>query len=85
MALSRCLDHHSPPQGRTTTYSNYVLPVGYPVTALICGNPQCEEPGAVWLTTDEAAEYTNGGRIFEGPNRFAKMKADNGGLRTLTR
>ena len=78
MALSRCLEQHASPQGRSHTYQAYVLPVGYPDTALVCGN--CDRPGAIWLTPPEADAYTRGERVFEGPNAFTKMRAGDGGL-----
>jgi hypothetical protein len=83
MALSRCLEQHSPPQGRLHTYQPYVFPVGYPDTALVCGT--CCRPGAIWLTPAEADEYTRGERVFEGPNAFTKMRACDGGLQSLWR
>lgn len=81
MALSRCLEAHSPPQGRSNVYQAYVLPLGYPDTALVCGN--CDRPGAIWLTPEEARAYDSGERAFEGPNAFTKMRAGNNGLQTI--
>lgn len=83
MALSRCLEQHSPPQGRSTQYRSYVRPVGYPKTALVCGNPQCDLPGVIWLAPDECHDYQRGERIFSGPSNFTKMKADDAGLQQL--
>jgi hypothetical protein len=82
MALARCLEKHSPPRGRTTSYGNFVSPLGYPKTALICGNPECDFPGVIWLTPVESQSYSKGERVFAGPNNFAKMEADDTGVKT---
>jgi|Deesub1362A_J573_1020465.scaffolds.fasta_scaffold06047_7 hypothetical protein len=47
MALCRCLDHR--PKGIKHDYICYVHPIGYLNTALICGNPNCNNPGVIWL------------------------------------
>lgn len=79
MALCRCFSNHSWPQGRNgNSYVGYVMPVDYPKTALICG--LCENPGVIWLTLPEKNEYESGARISIGPNKFAKMMADNEGV-----
>ena len=78
MSLCRCLELHSHPKGRTTTYVAYVKPLGYPNTALICG--LCNNPGVLWLDSSEVKAYLNGTRIFSGPNAFTKMKADDSGI-----
>ena len=83
MALCRCLEAHSWPRGITTEYIGYVKPVGYPSTALVCG--LCDNPGVIWLNTNEQRAYESGVRIFEGPNKFAKMKADDSGITYLKR
>lgn len=80
MALCRCLEKHSPPRGRKNVYIGFVKPVGYPVSSLICGI--CENAGVIWLTPEEAHLYTEGKRIFDGPNNFARMMADNNGIDT---
>jgi hypothetical protein len=69
---------HSWPKGRTTDYIGYVFPVGYPETALICG--RCDKAGTIWLNEDEISAYQNGKRIFEGPNNFTRMRADDRGV-----
>ena len=81
MALCRCLEKHSWPEGRKgNEYVGFVIPVGYPETALICG--LCNNPGVIWLTVPEKEAYEKGGRIFIGPNKFAQMKAADSGVRT---
>jgi len=74
MALCRCKEH-SPPEGRRQDYIGFVLPVGYPDTALVCG--LCEKPGVIWLTSEEIAGFKKGERIFAGPNKFAKMRTND--------
>jgi hypothetical protein len=78
MALCRCLEEHSWPAGRRSNYVSYVLPLGYPDTALVCG--LCSRPGVIWLTQPEENAYQRGDRIFEGPNAFCKMKASDSGI-----
>jgi hypothetical protein len=84
MALTRCLSHHAWPQGKKgNNYVGYVMPIGYPKTALICG--LCDNPGVIWLTVKEKKEYESGIRIFIGPNKFAKMMADDAGVHAETK
>jgi hypothetical protein len=78
MALCRCLETHAWPEGRTADYVAYVFPVGYPDTSSICG--RCDNPGVIWLTEAERNQYQSGVRIFDGPNNFVRMRADNGRL-----
>ena len=80
MALCRCIQQHGWPIGRTAEYIGYVLPVGYPETALICGRSDNE--GVIWLNNVEVSSYEKGQRIFNGPNNFTRMKADNNGVTT---
>jgi hypothetical protein len=82
MALCRCLGKHSPPKGRKNEYVGYAKPVGYPNSALVCGI--CDCVGVIWMTKPEVDLYRMGERIFDGPNNFARMKADNSGIRTST-
>ncbi len=78
MSICRCLEVHCWPRGRKQEYVAYVKPLGYPDTALVCG--RCDNPGVIWLTHDEKSAYEEGVRIFEGPNRFTRMRADDSGL-----
>lgn len=79
MALCRCLKDHAWPEGRKgRDYIAYVKPVGYPETSSICG--RCDNPGVIWIDNSEETAYKNGQRIFEGPNNFTRMKADNSGI-----
>jgi len=71
MAICRC-KYHSPPRGIKRTYVGFVLPVGYPDTALICG--RCDKPALIWLDEKDTDEFHNGNRVFTGPNNFTKVK-----------
>jgi hypothetical protein len=71
---------HAWPKGKTTDYVGYVLPLGYPQTSLICG--RCDNAGVIWVNKDEVSAYQNGQRVFNGPNNFARMKADDSGVKT---
>lgn len=73
MALVRC-EGCGPPRGRTLTYVLAVHPVGYPNTAAICGRSECKQPGLVWLSEEEKAEYDRGQRIFSVPSAAVKVK-----------
>lgn len=84
MALSRCLEEHAAPRGRSVDYVGYVHPVGYPRTALVCGRRGCERPAVIWLSENDARAYTAGQRVFAGPNDFTKMRADDSGFTLFT-
>ncbi len=75
MAVSRCLETHAWPKGRVRKYIGYLKPLGYPETSLICG--LCDNPGVIWIEKEESETYIHGQRIFDGPNAFTRMKADN--------
>ena len=78
MALSRCLENHSPPTEED--YAAYVKPIGYPNTSSICGREECENPGVIWLKQPEIDAYNNDEqRIFRVTN-VVKMKADDSGV-----
>ena len=78
MALCRCLEEHGYPQGRLENYIAYASPVGYPNTAIVCG--RCDTSGVIWLTASETQAYQNGQRIFEGPNAFTRIRAEDNTL-----
>ena len=78
MALCRCLEKHSPSNGRKPDYAGYVKPLGFSQSAVVCG--RCEDRGVVWLDGDEVNSYRKGQRIFSGPNAFAKMVVDDNGV-----
>jgi hypothetical protein len=85
MTLARCpkCTHKKPPIGKTTKkgitniYKNYVLPVGYPATASICGTKNCENSAHIWLNQDEEEEFKNGQRIFSINTGTMKVKVEN--------
>jgi hypothetical protein len=52
-----------------------VHPVGYPETALVCGRPDCYQPGIIWLESDESAAYDNGERVFQLQTNAVKVRA----------
>jgi hypothetical protein len=74
MALVRC-DEHGAPRGRTQTYVQAVHPLGYPITAAICGRENCSNPGLLWLNEDDKKAYDNVERIFPVQTAAAKVKA----------
>lgn len=78
MALVRCERCGVRPVGRghyKRTYGRHVAPVGHPDSALICGNPRCNEPGLIWLEAEEAAAYGAGRRIFSLQTNTTKVRA----------
>lgn len=74
MALCRCELHPTVPN-----YTHYVEPVGYPETSSICGIPNCNEPGLIWLKADEVLRFNNnpGNRIFTFDYNVTKVKVNN--------
>ena len=77
MAIIRCLScgrptHNvKPPSYVVTPFE----PPNHPDSGLICGKPNCENPGLIWLKANEADEYTSGTRIFQIPTQAAKIRA----------
>jgi hypothetical protein len=65
MALARC-EKCGRPSGRMgNVYTGPArLPVGHPLSGVICGTTGCDEPGLVWLLDREQAQYKTGTRIF---------------------
>jgi hypothetical protein len=75
MAIVRCencglktsrteLDYHNEPY----------LPIGYPDTGVICGAPDCKNPGKVWLEEVEFRSYKKGERVFGIKTNTVKIK-----------
>lgn len=83
MALSRCLESHSPPGGNN--YVGYVRPVGYPNSSTICGRKDCKYDGVIWLTDNERNDYLSGERIFSYATNTAKVKVDDSGIKSIAR
>ena len=83
MALCRCLEKHAWPKSRVRKYVGYLKPIGYPETSSICG--LCDNPEVIWIEKEGETSYMeNGQRIFDGPNTFTKMKADDSGVHKRT-
>lgn len=74
MALCRCKERHSNPQGRILDYIISVEPIGYPNTSSICGRRDCENPGLIWLTKKEKVDYEKGERIFSFASAVSKVR-----------
>jgi hypothetical protein len=79
MILCRCLERNKWPKGRKgREYVAYLKTIGYPESSTICG--LCDNPGVIWIEESEEAAYIDGKRIFDGPNKFTRVKADNSGI-----
>ena len=74
MALIRCKEEHNEPVGTKRKYVKGVEPLNYPETAVICGNPKCNNVGIVWLDDDEYKAYMGGERIFQPIGHSVKIK-----------
>ncbi len=81
MALSRCLERHSPP--KSNRYVSYAFPLGYPNSSTICGNPNCQNPGVIWLKRDEKGKYQNGMRFFSYDSHVASVRVGDQNIKTL--
>jgi hypothetical protein len=66
MAVVRCIEH--PVQvdiiRKQDIYVRRAKPVGFPKTAVICGEKYCKNPGYLWLTLEEHEKFLNGERYF---------------------
>jgi hypothetical protein len=51
-----------------------VEPIGYPVTAVVCGRAGCVEPAVIWLDEVDSGEYEKGVRIFPFANVGMKVR-----------
>jgi hypothetical protein len=71
---------HAWPKGRINNYIAYLKPIGYPDTSSICG--LCDNPGFILIDKSDKLSYQSGKRIFDGPNMFTRMKADDSGIYT---
>ena len=72
MAIARCEKHT--PEGVKYHYGAYALPLGFPVTAAVCGRTGCEAPARVWLADEERAQYAKGIRVFGIQTFSAKLR-----------
>jgi len=49
-------------------------PVGHPHSGLVCGKPDCDNAGLVWLKLDEETAYRQGQRVFGIHTQTAKIR-----------
>lgn len=63
MAYARCRECGKP-RGRGESYVAAVEPLGYFLTAAVCGSRGCERPALIWLTAKEKARFDTGERVF---------------------
>jgi len=80
MALVRCREH--PPKGRDGPYVESVKPIGYPDTAAVCGRPECENPGLLWLKKNDAKAWREGQTVFGVHTHTVKIKVERHQPRT---
>ena len=73
MALARCADCGRP-RGRAGSYVASAEPLGYFLTAAVCGAPGCERPALIWLTVKEKAAFDAGQRVFGLSTRAIKVR-----------
>ncbi len=69
MAIVRCRERHSPPQGKTHSYRLGVAPAG-DGEGVRCGHRGCPHKGLVWLDVPEAADFQGGEREFHLHNGY---------------
>jgi len=77
MAIVRCEIHPVKLAQATNKYAKRVRPLGYPVTAAICGIKNCTKPGLIWLTEEELSEYNQGERYFRVKTFTVKVRASD--------
>jgi hypothetical protein len=75
MALVRCKDHPPNNDRAKSPYTSYVLPVGHPQTAVICGRKSCEHSAYLWLNEWEQLRHKQGARIFQVGSYPLKVRA----------
>jgi hypothetical protein len=75
MAVARC-----PQCGEPDGYTKHVKPVGYPFSAVLCGEPNCTHfatyGALIWLKEKEARAYERGQRDFTLPMRAARVRVE---------
>ena len=74
MASARCLRRHGWPSENSANYQDYVLPSGYPHTAIVCGASGCKSSAVLWLTDQEVSAFNRGQRIFTIGNGDLKVR-----------
>lgn len=74
MAIARCGEGHLDRNRTKKNYTAVRLPVGFPDSGVICGNPSCSTVAQIFLTEAEDIDYQKGQRIFSFDSRAAKVK-----------
>jgi hypothetical protein len=75
IALARCENCGRPNGKKGKVYSEKsYLPLGYPLSGVICGSTGCMNSSAVWLLDWEEAEYQKGQRVFKLTGRVQHAK-----------
>jgi len=77
MASARCLRRHGWPSADSANFQDYVLPAGYPHTALLCEVKGCRSSAVLWLTDEEVSAYNKGQRIFSVGDGDTKVRTKN--------
>lgn len=77
MAIVRCLQHPVRLDLATNRYQTRVEPLGYPTTAAVCGTAECTQPGLVWLTDEELAQFNRGERCFRVKTFTVKVRVSD--------
>ena len=77
MAIVRCENCGCPKGKKGNVYSPTPrYPVGHPNSGIVCGTPNCDNPGLVWLLDKEQRAYVAGSqRVFKltGDYNFTKF------------
>ena len=64
MGLALC-KQHLPDNGKTDIpYTGYVVPMGYPKSALVCSRGGCDDPAVLWLKSVDLVRFRIGERLF---------------------
>lgn len=75
MAIARCETCGCPDGRKGNVYSTVPrYPIGHPESGVICGTPDCLNPGIVWLTDWEETEYQQSRRTFRITGRHMAAK-----------
>ncbi len=77
MAIVRCVQHPVKLDLATNRYQMRAAPLGYPTTAAVCGIADCRQPGLVWLTDEELAQFNRGERYFRVKTFTVKVRVSD--------
>ena len=76
MALCRCKNH--PPEAKEGQYLNFVLPLGYPYTSSVCNVHKCNNPGLLFLNTEDVLLFNQDmQRIYANGSDESKIRVDD--------